>query len=128
MAAKHPEPFWRKQSNCYYVQIGPKQIRLAKDKAEAYRLYHELMARRPDEPQPSPQPYTLAAVSLIDEFVEWTRINRERPTFEAYKRRLGLPGRSHFVHAAMHRPASLPPDTRDGRKGLESRGQRKLAC
>ena len=45
---QHPEPFWRKQTKCYYVQIGKKQHRLSKDRDEAYRLYHELMAKPPE--------------------------------------------------------------------------------
>jgi len=69
---QHPEPFWRKQTQCYYVQIGKKQHRPSKDRYEAYQLYHELMsrppveqARTPADPIPSGQ-----VVELLDLFLE----------------------------------------------------------
>ena len=45
---QHPEPFWRKQTQCYHVQIGKKQHRLSNDRDEAYQFYHELMSRPPE--------------------------------------------------------------------------------
>ena len=47
---KRPEPFWRSERNCWFVQIGKKQHRLDPDESTAWRLYHELMARPPEEP------------------------------------------------------------------------------
>ena len=50
-------PFWwRKQTGCYYVQIDGKQVRLSPDLDEAWRLYHELMGGKPEEPPPRPSP------------------------------------------------------------------------
>jgi hypothetical protein len=43
MPRKHPQPFWRAERTCYYVQIGKKQHRLDPDRDEAFRLYHELI-------------------------------------------------------------------------------------
>ena len=54
---QHPEPFWREPtSECYYVQIGKKQHRLAQDRDEAYRRYHELMSRPADATPCRPPP------------------------------------------------------------------------
>jgi len=44
LARKQPQPFWREQTKCYYIQIGKKQHRLSPDEQEAWRLYHEMMA------------------------------------------------------------------------------------
>lgn len=40
-----PKPFWNSQKKCFYVQIGKKQHRLAKEKNAAWTRYYELMAR-----------------------------------------------------------------------------------
>jgi hypothetical protein len=45
MPKKRPEPFWREQTRCYYVQLGKKQHRLDPDETTAWRLYHELYAQ-----------------------------------------------------------------------------------
>jgi hypothetical protein len=38
MPKKRPEPFWREQTRCFYVQLGKKQVRLSPDEGEAWRL------------------------------------------------------------------------------------------
>jgi integrase len=81
---QHPEPFWREQTQCYYVQIGKKQRRLSKDRNEAYRLYHELMSRTADAPPPPPAPHSQLAVAIIDLFLEWASKNKAKRTYEAY--------------------------------------------
>jgi hypothetical protein len=43
------EPSWKTDRICYYVQHGTKHIRLSPDKDEAWRLWHEFMARPPEE-------------------------------------------------------------------------------
>jgi hypothetical protein len=35
MARRRPEPFWREQTRCYYVQLRKKQVRLDPDENEA---------------------------------------------------------------------------------------------
>jgi integrase len=88
-ASKHPGPFWRKQTNCYYVQIGKKQHRLSSDKDEAYRLYHELMARPPGESTPAaPTPSVPLVVQLVDDFLGWVQCNRAADTYDVYHRLL----------------------------------------
>ncbi|WP_169979746.1 tyrosine-type recombinase/integrase [Tautonia rosea] len=88
MPRKHPQPFWREARQCWFVQIRKRQIRLSPDKDEAFRLYHELMARPPEARAPEPPPSALTVVELIDLFLEWASRNRERLTYEAYRRRL----------------------------------------
>ena len=46
------EPFWRSDRSCYYVQHGTRQVRLSPDKDEAWRLWHEFMARPPEPDGP----------------------------------------------------------------------------
>lgn len=87
MPKKRPEPFWREQTHCFYVQIGKKQHRLDPDESTAWRLYHEMMAK-PPEARAVPLPSAMSAVEVIDRFLAWAEINREELTYEAYKRRL----------------------------------------
>ncbi len=53
-----------------YVQIHGTEHKLSADRDEAFRLYGELMARKPEEPK-KPGPMVLA-VEIIDAFLEWT--------------------------------------------------------
>jgi integrase len=85
---QHPEPFWRDQTQCFYVQIGKRQHRLAKDRDEAYRLYHELMSRPPDAPPPPADMHSMHAVAIIDLFLEWTSKNKAKRTYDAYRSHL----------------------------------------
>ncbi len=81
------EPFWRTDRGYWYVQQGTKQLRLAPDKDEAWRIWHELMARPPEERTVvTPDARTVAEV--LDLFLEWAERNRDRLTYVAYKRRL----------------------------------------
>jgi hypothetical protein len=79
---QHPEPFWRRQTQCYYVQIGKKQHRLPSDREEAFRVYHELMSRPPDAPPPPVPPNARRAVEIIDLFLEWCLKNTAKRTYD----------------------------------------------
>ena len=81
------EPFRKSDRNCYYVQHGTNQLRLSPDKDEAWRLWHELMARKPEEPKTITWS-SYAVVEVIDRFLDWCLKNRARPTYEAYQQRL----------------------------------------
>ena len=84
---QHPEPFWRKQKQCYYVQIGKKQHRLSKHRDDVYQLYHELMSRprcRRRRP-PTPSMPSGRVVELLDLFLEWARKNKAPRTYTWYK-------------------------------------------
>jgi hypothetical protein len=40
MPVRFPRPFWRSSRNCWFVQLGKKQVRLDPDRDEAFRMYH----------------------------------------------------------------------------------------
>jgi hypothetical protein len=84
-------PFWwRKGTNCYYVQRGGRQVRLSPDLDEAWRLYHKLEAEWPPEPTQAPAPVVVnktapLVLELIDKFLDWVRASRSPRTFDSYK-------------------------------------------
>lgn len=78
-----PKPFFKKARRCWYVEINRKQIKLASDRDEAFRRYHELMTRPKVRHVPSE---SLAA--LIDTFLEWCQKHRSPDTYEWYRYRL----------------------------------------
>src|SRR5262245_27896525 len=82
------EPFWRSDRGCYYVQHGTRQVRLSPDKDEAWRLWHEFMARPPEQPASATAPDARTALEVVDLFLDWCQKNRDRLTYEAYRRRL----------------------------------------
>ncbi len=65
------------------------QVRLSPDEDEAWRLYHELMARPPEEPATvavlARQPLV---VEVIDEFLEWAKANNSPKTYAWRKENL----------------------------------------
>jgi hypothetical protein len=77
------EPFWRTERNCWYVHTGSRTVRLAPDKDEAWRLWHELMARPPAArtlaPIPASEP---TAAAILDRFLDWCQKNRAVKTYE----------------------------------------------
>jgi integrase len=90
MPKKRPEPFWREQTRCFYVQLGKKQVRLSPDEGEAWRLYHELMSRPPELADARPAGTPQLVVEVIDAYLDWTRKNREPLTYDWYRERLQL--------------------------------------
>ena len=73
MPRKHPEPFWREQTKCWYIQLGGKQHRLDPDRDEAFKLYHEMMSR------PERAPVAAGSIrvdELGDSFLEWTKTHQ----------------------------------------------------
>lgn len=79
---REPKPFFRRQTGSWYVQVGKKQIPLGKDREEAFREYHQLLAGH------SPLPPAVPAARVIDEYLMWLSRNREQSTYEWYKRHL----------------------------------------
>jgi integrase len=82
---KHPEPFWRSERSCYFVQIGKKQVRLSPDHDEAYRLYHELMSKPPEARVPVATGPPKLVVELLDQFLDWTSRNNAARTYAWYR-------------------------------------------
>lgn len=81
---QYPQPFWREARKAWFVQVGKRQVRLSPDEGEAWKLYHELMARPPESPQLSPLPTGLV-VEIIDAFLGWCQDHKARRTYDSYR-------------------------------------------
>jgi len=56
MAGKIPQPWFREATASWYICIGGRQVPLGKDKDEAFRHYHRLMAeQRPETVATDPE-------------------------------------------------------------------------
>jgi integrase len=76
------EPFWREARSCYYVHHGTKTVRLSPDKDEAWRLWHELMARPPEEPaKPLAPGPDVQAIEILDAYLDWCQKHRAARTY-----------------------------------------------
>lgn len=98
--AHFPKPFFRPKKRRWYLQLDGKHVNLGPDKDEAFRLYHEVMARRG---QPAPESVAPPAddslvCGVIDAFLDWCQKNKAPRTYEWYRDYL-----ASF-------DASLPPD------------------
>jgi len=123
-----PKPFFRTARNAWFVQIGPKQIKLGAVRDEAFKLYHELMARPATTvAAPSDSSPTQLVVVIVDEFLEWCEKHRSPDTYRWYKDRL-----NSFCQSI---PADLAVDKFkpyhvqkwvDAREGLASGSRRNL--
>ena len=78
------EPYWLTKKNCWYVHHGTRTIRLSPDKDEAWRLWHELMAKPPEQRE-LPRPSQMQAVEILDLFLSWCQKNRAEATYEWHK-------------------------------------------
>jgi integrase len=83
------EPFWREARKCWYVQQGSTQIRLDPDRDEAWRKWHELMARPPEGRQ-KPRSAPKLVVEILDAFLGWAEANRGPRTYDWYRERLQI--------------------------------------
>ena len=75
------EPFWRNERNCWYVHVGTRTHRLSPDKDEAWRLYHELMAKPPEERAAPPPSDTRLVAVILDAFLDWVKANKAAKTY-----------------------------------------------
>jgi hypothetical protein len=75
------EPFWRSDRACYYVQHGTRQIRLSPEKDEAWRLWHEFMARPPEQPKIIRYGQQSLVVEILDAFLDWALTNSSPRTY-----------------------------------------------
>ena len=66
MPRRHPQPFWREFTRCWYVQIGKQQIKLAAgedNEDAAWRAYYRVMAEHgPATPAAALRDPTVTAV------------------------------------------------------------------
>jgi integrase len=89
MSRRHSQPFWREFVQCWYVQLGRKQIRLSPDRDEAFRLYHELMTRSReasgDATTIAQAPSDRLVVEVVDAFLDWCSHNKASRTYDHYR-------------------------------------------
>lgn len=83
----YPQPYHRAKRGTWYVQIDGVERSLGKDRDEAFRLYHELMGRKPEERAAAVRTPTTVA-EIVEAFLEWASKNRDPQTYEGYRRRL----------------------------------------
>ena len=78
----YPKPFFRAPRGLWYVQIDGRQVNLGPDRDEAFRRYHDLMARGRDRSEPATND---AVVSILDEFLDWCQKHRAPRTYDWYR-------------------------------------------
>src|SRR5262245_4848262 len=75
-----PKPWFRKQKNCWYVQINGRQLSLGPDEKQAWKKFHRLVA------DGIHQPLNLTVETLCDKFLEFSEREHERETYGWYAR------------------------------------------
>lgn len=76
---RQPKPFFRKQTQTYYVQLDGKQINLGPDKEEAWKTYYEMMAgRRKVAPSGS-------VAQLLEKYWAWCKRHQAKTTVDGKK-------------------------------------------
>ena len=77
-----PQPWFRKQTGCYYVQFGKKQVNLGCSAKQAKQEYERLLKEhgfcKPED--------DLTVRELVELFVEWSREHNEPSTTDWYAR------------------------------------------
>ena len=80
---RKPKPWFRKSTRSWYAQIDGRQVPLGRDKQEAQRKYHSLMAGRRNG-------HSIGRVDeLLDEFLEHVEHNQKPNTYRLYKSYIG---------------------------------------
>ncbi|MEM9657743.1 MAG: site-specific integrase, partial [Planctomycetota bacterium] len=72
-----PKPFFRKQTQSWYVQIGKKQVNLGRDEQDAWDQYHKIMAQRDSVDVPDD-----AVCNLLNHYLGWLKKNRAEATYK----------------------------------------------
>lgn len=80
---RSPKPFFRKSTNCWYLQLGSKQIRLAEDRAESFRLWHKIMADGLPKEGPKVEVWTVK--KLTEKFLQHTKATSAPRTVQWYE-------------------------------------------
>ncbi|MGO9597011.1 MAG: tyrosine-type recombinase/integrase [Isosphaeraceae bacterium] len=93
------EPFWRTERDCWYVHVAGRQIRLSPDKDEAWRLWHELMAKPPEPERPVAPGPDIQVIEVLDAFLDWCQRHKAARTYDWY--------RDFFCHLVGTLPAAL---------------------
>ena len=86
---KFPKPWRRPSRGVWYVTLHGKQHNLGSDETEAFRKYHELMAKPPEpEEKAAAKAPAEYVIGLIQRFIEDVRANAAAETAEWYRHRL----------------------------------------
>ena len=81
--ARQPKPWYWEERQSYYVTVRGTRHNLGADKTEADRLFHELMAARPNASPALPTGLTVADV--FEKFLDWCQKHRSPRSYEWYK-------------------------------------------
>ena len=73
------KPFKRTNNQTWYVNLGGRHVTLGKDKDEAFRKYHQLMAGHIDLGN------DIAASDVIDQFLAWSETHQAKKTYKLAK-------------------------------------------
>ncbi len=73
---RQPKPFYREQTQSWYVQIGKRQISLGPNKIEAWAKYHELMSSNVELNY-----YHSTVAQLLDTYLDWCQKRRSHGTY-----------------------------------------------
>lgn len=95
-----PEPFFREDRGLWYVQLRGKQHNLGRDRDEAFRRWHTLMSA--PEPLAESDLGEVLLVSVVDEFLAWTKQRRAERTYTWYRKYMEM-----FV-ASLPDPENFP--------------------
>ena len=77
-----PKPFFRAPRGLWYVQVDGRQVNLGSDRDEAFRQYHDLMARGRDQLK---APAGDLVVAILDAFLGWCQKHRAPRTYDWYR-------------------------------------------
>lgn len=80
---RRPKPYFRKQTQTWYVQLGKKQVNLGKDEAKAFDQYHQLMAKREAFEVVDDSVY-----NVMNRYLIWLKENRSEGTYDLRRRYL----------------------------------------
>lgn len=80
--ARRPQPWLRSDRGLWYVQLDGRQHNLGSNEEEAFRQFHEMLAR----PKEAPVPGT--AILVMDDFLTWCKKHRASRTYDWYFERI----------------------------------------
>lgn len=99
--AKMPRPYYRKQRECWAVQIGKQQISLGTNREKAFAEYHRLMGLAGMATSPG----DIQACELMDMFLDHAKRNVKPSTAEWYEKHL----QSFTDHAGLVSTKDIKP-------------------
>ncbi len=81
---REPKPFFRSQTQSWYVRLGKQFVPLGKDEAAAWDQYHELMAKR----RQAPIRQAGSVARVLDDYWQWAQVNLAESTCDRLKVRI----------------------------------------